>query len=164
MKLLLLLLVIAIPAVAQKVAVKSVRAIQADGKTKHFAPDGHRWVKTAGDKDADWVALGCPTNYPTQFEIAVVNTNGFTLMSDAEIAQRMNAVGPAFTNWFETVWIPHQQNRSTAEAAARRTLQQELAQLEGECDAAVTNWSNLTPPQKDVIIQKLLRIDQLRRP
>lgn len=69
---------------------------------------------------------GCPTNWPIVVDRIGAATNSpfasRTIVTEAQLASLYQSVGPAFTNWFTTVWANYQATNAAALDARRFQL------------------------------------------
>lgn len=140
MKTLLLICTIALSASAQNVAIRLLIA----------------------DPDHEFNAVaGCPTNWP--IVVNRIGTNAVApfprmlVRTEEQLANLYESVGPAFTNWHQTVWANYRATNGAAVSSRRLQL---LAEREGivsrlQSLSNATDFTTLTAP---LITSNLVRL------
>jgi hypothetical protein len=110
---------------------------------------------------------GCPLDWPVAVDNIGTNTvspwANRVVMSKGELEDvYRSSVGNAFTNWHQTAWHSYRTNHAALVESERRTVINEIRQLQAQCRQDHDNWTNLTSGQKLEALRKVMRLMELK--
>ncbi len=104
---------------------------------------------------------GCPTNWPVIVDRIGTNVvspfPGRTILTEDQLLQLYQSIGPAFTNWHATVWANYQRTNAAAIDARRLALLNEQEALQ----SAIRRATNAVDFSAPTVLSNLVRLRQV---